>query len=613
MVRVRPLLLSGTVGVAFLALLLLLSFFGFQVTEARKLSECATHPSLSLPPDALTSETATNGYHKWVLEHNASSLYHGALYIPTTSDPCKGMAMHWDIHDDAIFSLAIAVEATGWAAFGMSETGGMRGADIVYYETLSGELIDAYVTDGYVRPTVDDSQDWVLERVTQTDDGFLIVQATRALDTGDAVQDRRIVNDSGEHVFDHIVIGAWGDDDEIFYHFSNRLSSSVQLFPGGDGMSTAIDVFRKDMEERAEGSVSLLLDGYEIPKRETTYYDLCFTNDDLVQAGLFKDSSDSTHVVGFEFLIDPNTVPYVHHITVNGSPFGSGDSCSSAGLPFMAWAPGTDFFHFKDGGIEMGNADNAINAFSIQYHFDNPNGVKNLVDNGSGIVLYYSSAPVEHDIGMFVIGDPLVALTDQPIGNGKTKHEFLCPAECLEDGMTDDEITIIVESHHMHQVGRRMTNQVLRDDSILNEAVIDYYDFDQRGIALVRQEPYTLKKGDSFHTTCYYESQNDATFGLGSREEMCMTFYYYYPKQKFLFSCGPPLFWKGPCSAKYDSMTLDGDSNFDREFEVVNPTPPTSQPNPSPTPPTPNGSTILIYSPMTTLFSAIFGFLIVSY
>lgn len=588
--------------IGFAVFVALFSPFLLEATEARKLSECATHPALSLPP-GLTNDKATNGYHQWVTSANVTTTYSGVVFLPTKSDPCKGMAMHWDILNDTI-KLGIVVEATGWAAFGISETGGMRGADVMYYESSSDELFDAFVSDGYVKPSVDDSQDWSLQSVIKTEDGFLIVEAIRALDTGDTLHDRKIVDDSGLYIADHIIIGAWGDDDEIFYHWTNRVSSSVQLFPGGDGMGTAYDEFKKDMEERAEGSVTLLLDGYKIPTDETTYYDLCFTNEDLVKEGFFKNSFASTYIIGYEFLIAEENVPYVHHITVNGhsSMYNPLDKCSQLKLPMIAWAPGADFAHFRDGGMQMGNVDNSFNAFTIEYHFDNPNGLKNLVDSGSGVILHYSTAPVEHDIGMFIVGDPTVALEGKPVGNGKSKHEFVCPSECTQSLMQDDEITFITESLHMHQVGRRMTNEVLRGEVMVNEAIIDYFDFDQRGVATVRQEPYILKKGDSIRTTCYYESQDDTEFGYGSREEMCMTFFHYYPKQPLLFACGPSSWW-GACNAKYEGTNLEGESNFDREFEVA--------PDPSPySPPTPipNGSTMLSPLPRKA-FIAMFGFL----
>jgi hypothetical protein len=446
----------------------------------------------------------------------------------------------------------------------------MKGADLVYYQTSTGELVDAYVTDGYVRPTDDEKNDWTLDQVTETEDGFLIVQASRALDTGDVFHDHKIVDDSNEYVLDTILIGAWGDGD-MFYHGTNRVSSSVQLFPGGEGIGDPRMAFEKDMQERAEGSVTIQLDNYEMPSNETTYHRVCYAQDDLVNKGLFSGSlSNPNYILGYEFHIAPQSVPYMHHMLVYGhlSSSNSTDECNdveSTLVPILGWAPGVDYFHFHNGGFEVGNT---VNALTIEYHFHNPAGVTNVIDDGTGVDIYYSDEPVELDIGMFVVGDPKVGLMGEPIGDGKMMHAFTCPQTCTESAMESDEITILSESHHMHQVGKRMTTQVFRNDgTMINHAEINYYDFDQRGSAPVRQEPFVVKKGDSFRTTCYYESNNGAVFGHGSRDEMCMSFIYYYPKQNDLVVCGPHPEIVGECgTATHENVTLSSESNFGRLF-----------------------------------------------
>ena len=103
-----------------------------------------------------------------------------------------------------------------------------------------------------------------------------------------------------------------------------------------------------------------------------------------------------------------------------------------------------------------------------------------------------------------------------------------------------------------------MTNEVIRNGEVFHTAVADVYDFEQQGTHAftftncasfmpfslsfydlfcvfkgsfsVPQEPYTVLPGDSFRTTCYY--QDGTAWGMGSADEMCITFMMYYPVKK---------------------------------------------------------------------------------
>lgn len=54
------------------------------------------------------------------------------------------------------------VKAAGWVGFGLSEVGGMKGSDIVYYERSSNRLVDAFATENGKPVTDCGSQDWNL-------------------------------------------------------------------------------------------------------------------------------------------------------------------------------------------------------------------------------------------------------------------------------------------------------------------------------------------------------------------------------------------------------------------------------------------------------------------
>jgi hypothetical protein len=112
--------------------------------------------------------------------------------IATASD--AAVALHWTIdHVQSKINLEIAVKALGWVRLGFTEMGGMPGSDMIIFDAASGSLVDAYATRA-ATPMVDVQQDWTLVN-SIVEDGFLIVEAERNLDTGDAM-DWAFVNDT---------------------------------------------------------------------------------------------------------------------------------------------------------------------------------------------------------------------------------------------------------------------------------------------------------------------------------------------------------------------------------------------------------------------------------
>jgi hypothetical protein len=43
-------------------------------------------------------------------------------------------------------------------------------------------------------------------------------------------------------------------------------------------------------------------------------------------------------------------------------------------------------------------------------------------------------------------------------------------------------------------------------------ATIEYWDFDQNGNAAVQQDPFVIKPGDGFRTSCYFNANEDTIF-----------------------------------------------------------------------------------------------------
>ena len=241
-----------------------------------------------------------------------SGQYDQHIYIPTKSDSCNGMKFYWKIdNDEDIIQIVVAAKAIGWIGFGFSETGGMRGADIAYFTLDNQEIVDAHVRDGYVRPSVDDKQDWTLLNYELLDDGHLLFEVKRKLDSQDSY-DRKFADDADLYFPDHNLIGAWGDSSDIMFHGSQVIQTKVQLFTNADTGSSGsgYELFLEQMTERSEGYVDLIDTDLTIPKVDTWYETFCFP------APLSSEVPSTAYIIGYEWVIPASLSKYIHHIVL---------------------------------------------------------------------------------------------------------------------------------------------------------------------------------------------------------------------------------------------------------------------------------------------------------
>lgn len=504
------------------------------------------------------------------------------------------MAFHWNIIPNDKFigrgkiQIATAVKfidfdryiksnapvIKGWVGIGFSETGGMRGADVVYFTftitntsnnnntttdtggtttkkpIITAKLVDAYILDSLAKPIPDPiiHQDWTLNDSIITDDGYAIFEMERSLLSADTVYDRPFVDDSSVFVQDHKLIGAWGlsRTHEMSYHGRSRIHTSIQLFQprqsdkdGEDGNDVIdqtsepglfYDQFQREMETRSDGSIDMNIQSYGIKLLRTEYYEEC-------HSPFTTTLNDDVFVIGYEFFIQQSSKKYLHHIVVYGHHDHNCSEDSFSRSVFIGWTPGDEYLYFPaNTGMKIGAS--SFQSFTMQYHFDNSDLDVGKVDTGSGVRLYYTTQEVKDEIGMVQIGDPLLGLYGMPIGQGFTRHTFACPSSCTDNRFeTSSSITIVKEQLHMHSFGKRMVNQVMRNGSVVHESSIDYWDFDQIGTAAPQNEPFEMKKGDSFRSICYYNSNENTIFGAESHNEMCMAFILYFPKQPSFRTC----------------------------------------------------------------------------
>ena len=202
---------------------------------------------------------------------------------------------------------------------------------------------------------------------------------------------------------------------------------------------------------------------------------------------------------------------------------------NTGGDQVWAWVPGIDVGIMPDvAGVRIsGPSGNGYQSVAVETHFDNPNNVENEVDN-SGVRFYYTANLRTYDIGSLQLGDPYVAARNVVIPPGWNDFEFTCPnSGCFNTLNGGQDVTVFGVVHHMHGAGRSMRTRLYdASDNLYKEMVTEFYDFNFQDY--LRIEPFTFRTDTHASVECIYES-NGEDFGLGSEQEMCMTFLTYYP------------------------------------------------------------------------------------
>jgi len=170
----------------------------------------------------------------------------------------------------------------------------------------------------------------------------------------------------------------------------------------------------------------------------------------------------------------------------------------------------------------------------LQVHYNNPTRVAGIIDS-SGIELLYTPTLRQYDVGLLLVlahtGDINIPpmLTDYA-----TSAE--CPSDCT--AKFSQPVTIITYSNHMHQIGKKVWLQHIRNGTELPEIHRDdHYDF-------TRQQSYRIKNtlipGDRLIVHCVWDSTSrttNTTGGESSSEEMCVVGFQYYPLQESFIYC----------------------------------------------------------------------------
>jgi len=186
-------------------------------------------------------------------------------------------------------------------------------------------------------------------------------------------------------------------------------------------------------------------------------------------------------------------------------------------------------------GMPIGEKFGGATYFMLETHYDNPSIEQNL--DTSGIRILYTDKLRQYDTGMMLIGTEVNFLHMIP----PLQNSFLslgrCTSDCTSIGIEKDGIQLLNGVLHSHLAARKMRIRQFRNGKELPIVMEDnHYDFNFQSSRQPRtQNGGRVLPGDELFVECDYETKDRAkpTFGgLSTREEMCLGFMLYYPRQK---------------------------------------------------------------------------------
>ncbi|XP_019644850.1 PREDICTED: DBH-like monooxygenase protein 1 [Branchiostoma belcheri] len=392
------------------------------------------------------------------------------------------------------------------------------------------------------QPPVDESQDW--ELVSGNENGtHTVLRFNRRLTTCD-VRDR-VINDDTMRV-----LWAWHDNDPEddtgpsgpAYHGSNR------------GARATLLLNRKLTETPAVGTThtfDLIMNNVSIPShQDTTYWCRVFEMPTL---------ASKHHIIKAEPVITAGNEGVFHHLILykcRRNPNMTvvpqehpGHECYTPNMPsdwsdcyegsmVVAWAiGGGDVIYPEHVGYPIGDEE-GTGYVLMEVHYDNPQLASGISDS-SGIRITYTPELRDHDMGTLEVGVLVTQYHVIPPETEEFTSSGFCSSQCLSEFIEEsgEPIKIIGVMLHAHLLGVRLNARLIHNGTETEIARDDNYDFNLQSTRMLKEE-VTVYPGDVLITECTYSSahKNSVTYGgLSTTDEMCETFFLYYPRFNLSF------------------------------------------------------------------------------
>jgi len=460
----------------------------------------------------------------------------GANFAGIDFSRCQKLDDNYDVYwnvqnNDLTLALHQRKFPQGWVGIGTSVNGGMRGADIAIARMVKGEYVleDRFVPGLEGEPKVDAHQDLKLISAISSEDSLVVV-FTRKIIPCDVDEDVAIQENETPIIF------AYGAN--FGYHAQNRGTTEIYFHSIPTEKPLPADTRQ----------VQILMPPYNVPAKDTTY--TCVP--------IEVPHDQKYHIVKWRPIIDPANLAYVHHMVLfkcpepeSGEPYECGMAPENCQEFFLAWSvgqPGNEWM--EDFALPIGG-DDGFDFGELQIHYNNPGEVQGIVDT-SGFELYYTPTLRKFDIGTFIMSTSMSDIFIPPNTDNITQRSE-CPSECTKNYPT---FRIINYFPHMHQIGRQIWTQHIRDGVELPEIHRDdHYDFQ-------RQQSYSVDTaivpGDRLIIHCIWNSIGRAantTGGESSSQEMCVVIFQYYPINSLMY-CSDGGTGKAASCSGYDRLDM---------------------------------------------------------
>ncbi|XP_077979621.1 DBH-like monooxygenase protein 1 [Glandiceps talaboti] len=453
--------------------------------------------------------------------------------------------LFWKFDSEKIV-FEVHVQTTGYVGFGFSPNGGMTGSDIVIGWVKSNgkkRFTDRHALH-YGEPSVDDKQDYRLLYGAEIDD-HTILKFERKLDTCDDAQDWIITGDTVRLIWAYHPDDPEDDKPLPWHGRERRGSRSLYLLDEPKITDIGNDVDVQTFE--------ILNDNVKVPSHQYTTY--------ICHGYVLPRFNGKHQMIMYEPIIQPGNEALVHHILVyqcygsfNESAYhGYSEECYTPNMPedlrscfavVISWAIGGGPFYFPEkAGFSLGGPGDPTFVI-METHYDNPTYIDTMYDS-SGIRVHYTSNIREYDATVLRTGVMVGRGTFIPPQSQSFTNIAYCSGECTEKALFNRDTNETTELHvfagllHSHLAGRAIRVRHVRDGLELPNVMVDMnYDFNFQELRYLREE-VIIQPGDNLVVQCEYGSmdrQSPIWGGLGTQEEMCLAFFYVYPRTS-LFSC----------------------------------------------------------------------------
>ncbi|KAK2864314.1 hypothetical protein Q7C36_003468 [Tachysurus vachellii] len=422
----------------------------------------------------------------------------------------------FDLVKDTI-TFKVTVNTTGWVGFGFSPNGGMAGSDIFIGGVgPDGIYFSDRNADGNVMPAVDEKQDSKVLSLTEAN-GQTMMKFQRSINGCDK-------NDFSITEMPINLIYAYGTTDDISYHQSRRGTKEVNLLNYMPRSSVPDSKY-----------FEMKVTNFTIPAINTYY--LC----KIMNLPVFD---RKYHIYRIEPVIQNQD--FVHHMLLYRCPpsvtkfsemqcYTEETKCSQA---IAVWGVGGGASEFPEAAGLPVDKDGNGTFYRLEVHYNNPNKIAGVVDN-SGLRLYYTAQLRQYDAAVLQTG--LMVTLGKLYGIPPNISAFLTYGMCdttyipqiLSQSPTGaKDLQVFAAYLHTHLAGRKMRVAHFRDGEQIDYLVQnEHYNFEFQQLTNLGKSK-KVQLGDKLVVECTYDTNNRTGLtwgGLGTNNEMCLAFLYYYP------------------------------------------------------------------------------------